>query len=139
MQRAATALVQASFGRVSPHAAQLAACFYDRLFELDPSLRPLFTGSMDRQGLKLMLTLQLAVAALDDIERIAPGLRRLGWSHRSYGVRDEHYATVETALLDALARLLGADFTPALRAAWSEAYALLTAVMRSAVADLESS
>ena len=34
------ALVRASFAKVVPIAPQAAALFYDRLFVLDPSLRP---------------------------------------------------------------------------------------------------
>lgn len=135
MQRASIALVQASFTRISPDAARVAAHFYRRLFELDPGLRPLFRGDIDPQGLKLMATLQLAVAALDNPARIAPALRHLGRSHLSYGVRDGHYATVGAALLDTLDALLGAAFTPALRAAWAEAYELLSAPMRDAAQD----
>lgn len=40
------ALVRDSFAKVVPIAPRAAALFYDRLFELDPSLRPLFQGDM---------------------------------------------------------------------------------------------
>jgi hemoglobin-like flavoprotein len=64
--------------------------------------------------------------------KIAPALRRLGRSHLSYGVGDDHYATVGAALLDTLAALLGDACTPATREAWAGAYGLLSAVMRDA-------
>lgn len=131
MQHTTKTLVQSSFGRISPSAAELAARFYKRLFELDPSLRPLFKGDMARQGLKLMSTLRLAISGLDDIGQLRPALARLGQSHLAYGVRDEHYATVGAALLGALEEQLGPEFTPELRAAWAEAYGLLTAAMRA--------
>jgi len=38
------ALVQTSFAQVRPIADAAAALFYRRLFELDPTLRPLFNG-----------------------------------------------------------------------------------------------
>lgn len=134
MDRAQIALVRASFTRLGPGAAALAARFYGRLFELDPSLCPLFHSDMARQGLKLMTTLQLAIGALDDIDRVAPALQHLARTHVGYGVRDEHYATVGAALLDALADAEGAAFTPELRAAWAAAYGLISGVMREAAA-----
>ena len=43
------ALVQQSFTIAAPQAQQIASCFYQRLFELDPTLRRLFTGDMREQ------------------------------------------------------------------------------------------
>ena len=47
-------LVRESFAKVAPIAPAAAAMFYDRLFVLDPALRPLFKGDMAEQGGKLM-------------------------------------------------------------------------------------
>lgn len=139
MDRATIALVQASFRRIGPHGARLAVAFYGRLFELEPCLRPLFKGDLRKQGLKLIATLQLAVAGLDELERIAPALAQLGRAHLAYGVQDEHYAIVKAALLHALAELPEAQLTPRLRAAWAEAYDQLTAVMRAAALEASAS
>jgi hemoglobin-like flavoprotein len=130
------ALVQTSFASIAPQASHLARQFYDRLFELDPTLRPLFSGDMAKQGLKLMATLQLAVNALRDVEQIVPALRRLGRNHRAYGVADAHYATVGAALLWALEQSLQEQFTRELRDAWAAAYAVLSGAMREAAAEL---
>ena len=46
------ALVQQSFAHMLPIADTAAALFYRRLFELDPSLRTLFTGDVAKQGHK---------------------------------------------------------------------------------------
>lgn len=59
-------LVQTSFAQVAPIAETAAALFYNRLFELDPSLRPMFTGDIAEQGRKLMQMLTVAVRGLDD-------------------------------------------------------------------------
>lgn len=133
MDRSQIALVRASFTRLSPRAAGLAAQFYERLFVLDPALRSLFRGDMAKQGIKLMTTLQLAVGVLDDPAQIIPALQHLARTHLAYGVRDEHYTTVGSALLDALADAEGEAFTADLRESWAAAYALLSGVMREAV------
>src|SRR4051812_6746188 len=65
-------LVRDSFAKIVPIAPQAAALFYDRLFQLDPSLKPLFTGDMNEQGRKLMAMISMAVANLDKLHTIVP-------------------------------------------------------------------
>ena len=71
------ALVRDSFAQVVPIAPQAAALFYDRLFVLDPSLKPLFKGDMNDQGRKLMAMIGTAVANLDKLETIVPAVQDL--------------------------------------------------------------
>ena len=130
-------LVQSSFARVAPIAEQAAELFYSRLFELDPSLRPMFRGDMKEQGKKLMDSLRLVVANVRNLDRIVPGVRALGARHVAYGVRDEHYATVGAALLWTLERGLGEHFTPQVKYAWTTAYQTLASVMMEAAAEVE--
>jgi len=125
-------LVQNTFERVRPAAAQTAAAFYARLFELDPSLRPLFKAGMEDQGQKLMTTLALAVAGLKNLEELVPALQMLGKRHVDYGVKDEHYPTVGRALLETLERGLGDAFDGETKSAWADAYALMAGVMQEA-------
>ena len=127
-------LIQTSFSKVAPSADLAAEVFYSRLFELDPSLRHLFRSDMKEQGAKLMQTLALVVANLRNLDRIVPGVRSLGEKHAGYGVQDEHYATVGTALLWALEKCLGASFTADVKAAWAAAYTLLADTMKEAAA-----
>jgi hemoglobin-like flavoprotein len=128
-------LVQESFERIAPLAASAAALFYGRLFELDPALRPLFRSDLETQGRVLMQTIGLAVRSLDRLEELVPVVQALGRRHAGYGVRDEHYALVGSALLWTLEQALGVDFTPELRAAWTETYGLLASTMQAAAAE----
>jgi len=123
-------LVQSSFELVRPIADTAAHIFYDRLFALDPSLRPMFKGDMATQGRMLMSVLGTAVKGLTDLDSLVPVLRSLGARHVAYGVRDEHYVTVGTALLWTLDQGLGEAFTTDVREAWTEAYGLLADVMQ---------
>ena len=52
------ALVRESFAKVVPISEEVAALFYDRLFAIDPSTRPLFNGDMKSQGAKLMAAIE---------------------------------------------------------------------------------
>jgi nitric oxide dioxygenase len=131
-------LVKSSFARIAPIKDQAAALFYRRLFELDPDLRPLFGGDMAAQGAKLMAALGGAIASLDQMASVLPSVRKLGRRHADYGVRPEHYATVGEALMWTLEQGLGADFTPATRRAWIDAYAGLAWVMIGAAEEDEA-
>src|SRR5262245_8268570 len=104
-------LVQTTFAQVAPIAETAAALFYARLFELDPSLRPMFSADLNEQGRKLMQMIGVAVAGLDKLDALVPAVRALGQRHAGYGVRDEHYATVAEALLWTLETGLGEAFT----------------------------
>jgi nitric oxide dioxygenase len=124
--------VQASFAQVAPIAEQAASLFYARLFELAPEVRPLFRGDMAEQGRKLMAMLATVVGGLSRLDTLVPVARALAQRHVAYGARPEHYAVVGTALLDTLSKGLGDDFTPEVRAAWVEAYGLLSGAMLDA-------
>lgn len=126
------ALVKESFIKVLPMKDAAAAAFYDRLFTLDPALKPLFRGDMAAQGQKLMMAIGTVVAALDRLDTVLPAVQTMARRHVGYGVQDSHYATVGTALLDTLAGAFGEDFTPALRTAWATAYGTLSGAMIAA-------
>jgi hemoglobin-like flavoprotein len=111
---------------------------YARLFKLDPSLRPLFTGDMRRQGKKLMDMLATVVRNLDKLDRIIPSARALGQRHVAYGVREEHYDIVGAALLWTLEEALGEAWTVDLACAWVTAYTLLAGTMKAAAAEMEA-
>jgi hemoglobin-like flavoprotein len=127
-------LVQESFRRIAPQSEAVARTFYERLFALDPALRPLFADDMRGQRRKLMAMLALAVDALERPDVLAPVLRALGWRHFGYGAEPRHFATVGDALLAALGEHLGpAAFDREMRAAWTACYVLVATVMCDAM------
>lgn len=128
-------LVQSSFVQMALVAEDVASMFYWRLFTLDPELRAMFRGDMKEQGKKLMTMIGTVVGNLRNLEKIVPGVQALGARHAGYGVRDEHYETVATALLWTLEQGLGHAFTDEMRDAWAAAYTLLANVMKDAAAE----
>ncbi len=125
-------LVQDTFDKVRPISEESAELFYNRLFELDPSLKSLFKGDMKTQAKMLMQMLDYAVTGLDRLDTILLTIQDLGKRHVGYGVKDEYYETVGEALLWTLEQGLGKDFTPDVKDAWVEAYKLLSDTMKSA-------
>lgn len=130
--------VRASWTLIVPVAETVAAGFYERLFALDPSLRPLFVSAEPAaQQRKFVQTLALVVASIDDFSRLLPAVETLGRRHVGYGVTDGHYQTVGQALLGTLERVLGAAFDHPTCEAWAAAYDILSGAMRNAVATRE--
>lgn len=130
-------MVQDSFKKIIPIADIAAEIFYSKLFEMAPSVRPLFKGDMKEQGKKLMSMIGVAVNGLNDLNAIVPTAQNLGKNHVKYGVKDEHYDTVGAALLATLATGLGDAFTPEVKAAWAEVYGVLASTMKDAAATVE--
>ena len=81
-----------------------------------------------------MATLKIAVARLDDPERLIPIVQTLGVGHIAYVVEDSHYDIVAQALLWTLEQGLGETFTPEVCEAWTAVYVLLATVMIEAAA-----
>ncbi len=128
-------LVQDSFQLVAPIADTASELFYTRLFELDPSVRPLFPTDIADQRRKLMQTLSVVIGSLRYLDGIAPSIHALGRRHAAYGVKPEHFDTVGSALLWTLAQGLGPAFTPEVESAWAAVYSLLSDTMQAGMAD----
>jgi hemoglobin-like flavoprotein len=130
-------LVQSSFAKVTPIADTAAVIFYDRLFEIAPEVRPLFHGDMAEQRRKLMTTLGVVVNGLKNLDAVLPAARALAVRHVGYGVKASYYTPVGEALIFALDRGLGPDFTDEVRNAWLAAYGALSSVMIAAAYEKE--
>lgn len=125
-------LVQGTWQKVVPISETAAALFYGKLFELDPSVKPLFTTDLKEQGKKLMQMIGFAVGSLTRLDELVPQVQELGRRHVGYGVKNEHYDTVGAALLWTLEQGLGEAFTPDVKAAWAEVYGVLAKTMTEA-------
>ena len=123
-------LVESTFAVFYPQRYdEFAADFYDRLFALDPALRPLFPDDMASQRSKLMTTFNIIINGLRHPDSLRPVLGKLGRLHVSQGVKPHDYQTVGAALIATLAGYLGPRWSPAVAAAWAVAYATLTDLM----------
>jgi hemoglobin-like flavoprotein len=129
------ALVQQTWKQVLPIRDVAAKLFYDKLFELDPALKPLFRGDMVEQGRKLMTMIGTAVVGLSRPDELIPTVQALGARHVGYGVQDMHYDTVAAALLDTLGKGLGDAFTLEVKDAWVAVYTVLAKTMKDAAAS----
>ena len=124
-------LVQSSFSKVEPIAEQAADIFYNKLFEYDPKLKPLFKSDIKAQGQKLMATLKVATSGLNDLDSLVPVLHKLAERHVNYGVKAADFTPVGNALLYALQQGLGNQFTDEVRQAWVDVFRLVATTMKN--------
>ena len=128
-------LVRESWSRFEPIAERSARFFYEKLFELDPEAQRLFARTdMEAQGRKVMQMFAEIVRTLDQPDTLVSEVADLGRRHVHYGVRDSQYDSVGTALLRTLEHGLGPAFTDDVRNAWTEAYLLISTVLRRGAA-----
>ena len=126
-------LVRGTLEMLRPISKEFGEEFYERLFRLDPGLKALFHGNVENQASMFVTALHAAALGLVEEGVVPTFVRELGARHDGYGVRDPHFATFRTALLDSLKSRLGAGFTPEVRDAWAEAYDTLAVAMKEAV------
>ena len=124
-------LVQESFAKVAPMSEQAATLFYDRLFEVAPTVKVMLPADMKEQRKKLMATLAVVVNGLSNLESVLPAASALAKRHVSYGARPEHYPVVGGALLWTLEKGLGEAWTADVAEAWTAAYGTLSGYMIS--------
>ena len=124
-------LVQESFAKVAPISEQAAAIFYDRLFEVAPTVKAMFPADLKEQRKKLMATLAVVVNGLSNLESVLPAASALAKRHVSYGARPEHYPVVGGVLLWTLEKGLGEAWTSDVADAWTAAYGTLSGYMIS--------
>jgi NAD(P)H-flavin reductase/hemoglobin-like flavoprotein len=131
--------LRASFRRVSASGDALALWFYADLFIRCPEAREMFPASMAEQRRHLLAALAHIVAAADKPD-LAGYLRRLGVTHRRFGVLPgAHYEAVGASLLAALAHFEGEHWVPEVAEDWAAAYGLISGVMTAAATEDEQS
>lgn len=112
------AMIRETFDALSADPAVSSQFFYEQLFRLDPTLRPLFREDIGDQGMRFMSTLSVIVDTLDKPEEIEDRYADLGRGHRALGVKTSGFATMEEALIETLGHFLGDAFTPPVEDAW---------------------
>jgi hemoglobin-like flavoprotein len=122
------ALVRSTFDQLMPISNDFVHLFYNRLFEIKPSVRPLFNTRIDQQAPKLIATLAIVIKTLEDLDALIPGIEGLAKRHVEYGVQAEDYRVAGEALLWAIERMLKDQFTPDIKQAWANTYTALAEI-----------
>lgn len=85
----------------------------------------MFHTNIEEQARKLMEILAVAVSMLEQPAALGAELEQLGARHVRYGVKEEHYATVGSALIGMLGDILGEAFDAPSQEAWTALFAFI--------------
>ncbi len=132
------ALLKESFNLITPRKEEFARHFYNLLFQQYPQVRELFPNmesGMRRQEASLITTLAVVVAGVERGENLAAVIRSLGERHSRYGAQAAHYPIVGQLLIQTFQDLLGDAFTTQMKAAWSQAYEIISNEMLKGAAQ----
>ena len=122
-------LIRATFVQIEPALDLVAALYFLKLFDLDPSLRGVFTGAAKDRTRKFTAAMKLVVISLDRQDELEPTLKLIGVQSRQYGVRDGQYATLAEAMIWTLDQSLEGAFTKEARGAWNGLLARITRIL----------
>ena len=106
--------------------------FYQKLFEMDPSLKSMFPNDMDAQIQKLIDMITYMVTHLQTMQDIQKQIDAMAIRHAGYGVKKEHYQLVGTALLWMLESRLDELWNDEAKDAWTSLYRLWSTSMINA-------
>ena len=106
--------------------------FYSKLFFDMPYLKHLFHAPQTEQAKKLVEMLSVIVGRLDKLEELTRDIRQLAIRHVQYGVKEQHYKVVGTALLWTLQQGLGNDWNEKVGEAWAACFQILSETMINA-------
>lgn len=131
-------LLENSFAMLAPHGEELVKRFYTKLFDLYPAVKPMFSGtSQKEQQKKLLGALVLVVNNLRKPDVLQKALLELGRRHQGYGVTREHYGAVTDTLIDVMQEMAGKAWTFEIESAWRSALTVIGEIMLSAYGTLE--
>ena len=108
--------------------------FYEKLFELDPHLKPMFQSNMEHQIKKLMNMITFMVTNLQTMQETQMEIEALAKRHVQYGTHDEHYPCVGQALIWVLEHSLGERWNDETGKAWTDLYTMWASSMIQASA-----
>src|SRR4029079_18077251 len=84
-------MVRSSYAALGDVAPTMAADFYRRLFEADPSARELFSAGREFLSVKFAAELAAIVEAITSYETFSSRVHDLAVRHAQYGVLTHHY------------------------------------------------
>ncbi|HEY9046926.1 MAG TPA: globin family protein [Ohtaekwangia sp.] len=122
-------LVKNTWSYVVVNSEQAGQLFYQRLFEVAPAVRPMFTGDIKAQARKLMNMVTLIVTKLHKLDDVVDEIKMLAGRHSKYGAKPEHYSVVGECLLWTLEKGLGNRWDAETKEAWTTVYGILANAM----------
>lgn len=132
LSESAIAIVKATVPALEAHGLTITRRMYERMFQ-NEAIRGLFNQSHHGETGSQPQALAGAVLAyarnIDNLGVLGGAVERIAQKHVALNILPEHYPFVAEALLGAIGDVLGAAATPAILAAWGEAYWFLAEIL----------
>mmetsp|Transcript_20893 Transcript_20893/g.21562 ORF Transcript_20893/g.21562 Transcript_20893/m.21562 type:complete len:211 (-) Transcript_20893:45-677(-) len=103
--------------------------FYERLFDVHPMCRPLFTSGIISQGKFLVKMVSLILNCLKNKEKFVKTMEDLAMRHCERGIRGVEYGVVGDVLFYTLQETSGGLYTPAVEACWKKVFSSMLAII----------
>ena len=125
-------IVKSTVPTLEAHGLDISNRMYERLF-CHPEIKALFNqshhGATGAQPKALADSVLAYARYIDNLEVLAPAVHRITQKHVGLMIQPSHYPFVADALVAAIADVLGDAASPAILAAWGEAYWALAHIM----------
>ncbi|WP_424195829.1 NO-inducible flavohemoprotein [Ampullimonas aquatilis] len=128
LSQEALPIVKATVPVLREYGSAITKHFYQRMFNHHPELRNLFNMGNQSQGDQpqaLAAAVYAYAANIENPAALLPVLERIAQKHVSLGIQPAQYTIVGKHLLASIKEVLGDAATPAIMAAWDEAYWVL--------------
>lgn len=132
-------IIKSTVPVLQEHGLDITTHFYQRMFEKNPEVVPLFDMARQRNGEQpkaLAMTILGAAQNIEDLSVIMPLVQKIGARHVAAGVKPEHYPIIGANLLAAIQEVLGDAVTDEVLKAWEETYGVLAEVFIAEEAKL---
>jgi hemoglobin-like flavoprotein len=103
--------------------------FYERLFDVHPMCRPLFTSGIISQGKFLVKMVSLILNSLKNKDKFIHAMEDLAMRHCERGVRGVEYGIVGDVLFSTIHKTVGTPFTREVENAWKLIYSSMIQVI----------
>jgi len=126
-------LIKTTWQAAAANAEVVGPLFYNRLFEIAPEVKPMFSRTtVPEQSRKLLAMLSFVISKLDSLDEILDEVSMLAQRHVKYGVQAKHFEYVGAALLWTLEQGLGEMWNNEVKEAWATCYGILSSAMINA-------
>ncbi|SDF31890.1 Hemoglobin-like flavoprotein [Celeribacter baekdonensis] len=126
-------LVRNDFRRLAPARPEMFKWFYDRLFEIAPHTRDLYSESLTEESSRVNGLLEIAFLSLDHPQAMFATLHTLGRDFSGFGIWETKLHLVVDLLVEVFAEFGGEDWGSELEKAWHSVLIFIAQGMKEGV------
>lgn len=118
-------IIQQTVPVLQKQGTEITQTFYNRMFNQHPELRNMFNQTNQKRGFQSTALAQSVLAAavnIDDLSKILPVVKEIGYKHCALQVFPEHYPIVGENLLAAIQEVVGLEESHPIIQTWGKAY-----------------